>query len=101
VKSRPVPASDTTALAEAVLLVMVRLPVCAPELAGVKITPSVQLNPGPSVVPQVLFARLNPVVVANARLLMPEVVGLVTVTSIALPLAPTPTWPKLTVAGVA
>ena len=95
-KSRPVPASATTALAEAV-----RLPGCAPELAGVKITPSVQLNPGPSVVPQVVFARLNPVVVANARLLMPEVVGLVTVTSIALPLAPTPTWPKLTVAGVA
>jgi len=101
VKSRPVPASDTTALAEAVLLVMVRLPVCAPELAGANITPTVQLAPAPSVGAQVLFARLNPVVVANARLLRPNAVGLVTVTTVALLLVPTPTSPKLKVAGVA
>ena len=101
VKSRPVPASDTTALAEAVLLVMVRLPVCAPELAGANITPTVQLAPAPSVGAQVLFARLNPVVVANARLLRPNAVGLVTVTTVALLLVATPTSPKFNVAGVA
>jgi hypothetical protein len=93
--------SDTTALAEAVLLVMVRLPVSAPEPTGANMTPTVQLAPAPRVGAQVLFARLNPVVVANARLLRPEAVGLVTVTTIALLLVPTPTWPKLKVAGVA
>jgi len=93
--------SDTTALADAVLLVMLRLPVCAPELAGANITPTVQLAPAPRVGPQVLFARLNPVVVANAKLLRPNAVGLVTVTTIALLLVPTPTSSKFKVAGVA
>jgi hypothetical protein len=101
VKSRPVPVSDTAALAEAVLLVMVRLPVFAPEAAGANTTPTVQLAPAPSVGAHVLFTMLNPVVVANARLLRPNAVGLVTVTTIALLLVPTPTSPKLKVAGVA
>lgn len=55
VKSNPKPESATTAAADAVLLVMLRLPLCAPAAAGTNSTPAVQLAPAASVAVQVLF----------------------------------------------
>ncbi len=55
-KSSPIPDSGACALAASAELATVRLPVCCPALAGVNVTPTVQLAPGASVLAHVLFA---------------------------------------------
>jgi hypothetical protein len=57
VKSKPIPVSDTAAEADAVLLVTLKLPDCAPALVGANTTPTTQLAPAASVVPQVLLTN--------------------------------------------
>ena len=100
-KSNPIPLSGIDAPVVTVLLVTVRLPICAPAAVGANSTPAVQLNPGPSVAAQVLFTSWNPDGTASARpLRLVTVPELVTVTVVELLVWPTPVVAKLIVAGV-
>ena len=105
VKSVPMPDSATVAATVTVLLLMVRVPVCAPVLAGAKTTPTVQFDCAASVpetnAAQVLFTRLKPEVTASVKLLrLAEVPGLAIVTVFELLLSLIPVALKLIVVGV-
>jgi hypothetical protein len=99
------PDSATVAATVTVLLLMVRVPVCAPVLAGAKTTPTVQFDCAASVpetnAAQVLFTRLKPEVTASVKLLrLAEVPGLAIVTVFELLLSLIPVALKLIVVGV-
>jgi hypothetical protein len=68
VKSSDVPESGTVAAIETELLDTVRVPDCGPPLVGANSTAAVQLAPGPSVEPHVLFTSTNPAETVSERL---------------------------------
>jgi hypothetical protein len=53
-KSKPIPESASVEPAVSTLSLTVRVPLCVPALVGANSTPTVQLAPAASVVPQVL-----------------------------------------------
>jgi hypothetical protein len=95
------PDRDTDPEAEAVVLVMLTVPVCAPALVGSNTTPAVQLAPGASVAGQALLINSKLAGTDTARLLKAIVVeGFVMVSVVGLLVAPMPTAPKLMSGGV-
>jgi hypothetical protein len=61
----PVPDRFTTCGLFPALSVNVNVPVAAPDTVGLNVTPTVQLAPAATVVPQVLDATVNPVLVTT------------------------------------
>ena len=100
VKSNPIPVRGTVATVANTLLARLRLPVCAPALAGANSTPTLQLAPAASDVPQVFCASVKPGDTVRARSASATApLEFVTVTVTAVLVVPTPVTGKLTCAG--